>query len=145
MAFFCTSNRSFPELFVFISIYSPMNNSNYKSFSEDAFWKKVVLTLIKAGEKVINTALLLFFAFQKKDIPLPAKAIIAGALGYFIVPFDIIPDFLAGIGYTDDLATLLGALSTVALYIDGDVKKKAENKMKEWFGEDYKEKIEELK
>ena len=34
------------------------------------------------------------------------RAYIVGALGYFILPIDLVPDLIAGLGYTDDLAVI---------------------------------------
>jgi uncharacterized membrane protein YkvA (DUF1232 family) len=42
------------------------------------------------------------------------KAVLLAALAYFVVPVDVIPDFVAGFGFTDDAAVLALALSLVA-------------------------------
>ncbi len=78
--------------------------------------------------------LLLYYTLQKPNVPKKVKATIIGALGYFILPLDLIPDFLVGIGYTDDLGALGLALFQVAMYIDDDIKSKARLKLTEWFG-----------
>jgi uncharacterized membrane protein YkvA (DUF1232 family) len=49
--------------------------------------------------------------------PARVKGILFAALAYFVVPIDIVPDFLAGIGFGDDIAVLFGALSTVRSHI----------------------------
>ncbi len=41
------------------------------------------------------------------------------------MPFDLIPDFLAGIGYTDDAAVLALAVSMVARHIKEDHRMRA--------------------
>src|SRR5215207_2926769 len=46
--------------------------------------------------------------------PLQVKAALVGALAYFILPFDGVPDVLPMLGYTDDAAVLLTALRMVA-------------------------------
>jgi uncharacterized membrane protein YkvA (DUF1232 family) len=45
--------------------------------------------------------------------PLKVKGILLGALAYFILPFDVIPDFLLGLGFTDDMAVLYAAISMI--------------------------------
>ncbi|PEO50494.1 hypothetical protein CN563_02685 [Bacillus sp. AFS026049] len=45
----------------------------------------------KAGVKVVYVALLLFYTLQKPTTPVWAKTVIVGALGYFILPIDLIP------------------------------------------------------
>jgi uncharacterized membrane protein YkvA (DUF1232 family) len=107
-----------------------------KNYSESSFWLKLKRFAKKAGIKVVYTALLLYYVLQSPNVPIKAKAIIVGALGYFISPIDIIPDILLGVGYTDDLSVLVGALVSVAMYVDKDVKLKAHAKIIEWFGTD---------
>ena len=75
----------------------------------------------------------LYYAAQREDTPAWAKAVIYGALGYFILPLDAIPDVMPGIGYTDDLGVLGAAITTVASYIDDSVKELAREKIAEWF------------
>jgi uncharacterized membrane protein YkvA (DUF1232 family) len=107
-----------------------------KSYSESAFWLKLKKFAKKAGIQVVYAALLLYYVLQSPHVPMKAKAIIVGALGYFISPIDIIPDILVGIGYGDDFGILLGALASVVVYIDKDIKQKAKQRIAEWFGTD---------
>lgn len=105
-----------------------------KHYSEEKFWKKLTRFGKKAGSSVVYAVLLLYYTLQKPSVPKKVKATIIGALGYFILPIDLIPDFLVGIGYTDDLGALGIALFQVAMYIDDDIKTKARTKLTEWFG-----------
>ncbi|MDK7667321.1 MULTISPECIES: YkvA family protein [Cytobacillus] len=107
-----------------------------KNYSDDKFWNKLKKFAKKAGSSVVYAVLLLYYTLQKPEVPAKAKAIIIGALGYFILPFDLIPDVAVGIGYTDDLGALGVALFQVAMYIDDEIKEKAKEKLKDWFGED---------
>ncbi|MDF2000498.1 YkvA family protein [Peribacillus frigoritolerans] len=104
------------------------------NFSEDSFWKKIKKFGKKAGVKVVYVALLLFYTLQKPTTPGWAKTVIIGALGYFILPIDLIPDLVPG-GYTDDFSGLFGALITVSMFIDEEVKLKAKERIGIWFGE----------
>ena len=109
---------------------------NKKHFSEDGLWSKIQKFSKKAGSSVIYAVLLLYFTMSKEEVPVKVKATIAGALGYFILPLDLIPDVAPGVGFTDDLGVLIAALVTVAMYIDEDIKTQARNKLKDWFGND---------
>ena len=55
-----------------------------------------------------------YYAVLDRRTPLAVRATLAGALAYFILPFDIVPDFIVGLGYTDDAAVLFAALRGVA-------------------------------
>lgn len=105
-------------------------------YSEDGLWKKIKKFAKKIGSKAVYAVLLLYFVMQKEEVPKKNKMIILGALGYFILPLDFIPDVAAGVGYTDDIGVLLAALWQVAMYIDDDVKSKAKAQLKKWFGEE---------
>ncbi|MCA1060152.1 DUF1232 domain-containing protein [Rossellomorea aquimaris] len=112
-----------------------MDNTE-KHFSEEKFWDKLKRYGVKAGHSVVYTALLLYFVLQKPDVPKKSKMVIIGALGYFILPTDFIPDMAVGIGFTDDLGALGLALIQVSMYIDDEVKAKAKAKLSDWFGDD---------
>ncbi len=107
-------------------------------FSENDFWKKVKAYGRQAGLQVVYTALLMFYAYQRKETPSWARRIIIGAIGYFIAPIDALPDLSPIIGYTDDVAILSFGLVTVAAYINKEVKDKARKKLSDWFG-DYRD------
>lgn len=107
-----------------------------KHYSEDGLWNKIKKYSKKAGSSAIYVVLLLYFVLQKEEVPVKSKVIIIGALGYFILPFDLIPDVAAGVGYTDDFSALIAALLQVSMYIDADIKSQAKEKLKEWFGHD---------
>jgi uncharacterized membrane protein YkvA (DUF1232 family) len=107
-----------------------------KHYSEEKFWTKLKKFAVKAGHSVVYTALLLYYTLQKPELPMKARVTIIAALGYFILPFDLIPDLAVGVGYTDDLGALGVALIQVAMHIDDDVKKRAKAKLSDWFGTD---------
>ena len=49
--------------------------------------------------------------------PLKAKGILIGALAYFILPFDVVPDFILGLGFTDDMAVLFAAVNMIRTHL----------------------------
>ena len=49
--------------------------------------------------------------------PLRARAVLYGAIAYFVLPFDIVPDWIVGIGFTDDAAVLAAALRSILPHI----------------------------
>ncbi len=61
-----------------------------------------------------------FYCAVDGKSPAFVKAVLFGALAYFIVPTDVIPDFIAGLGFTDDASVLLAAMATVKKYINED-------------------------
>jgi uncharacterized membrane protein YkvA (DUF1232 family) len=57
-----------------------------------------------------------YCAFDRAT-PLPVRAALLGALAYFVLPFDFVPDFLPLLGFTDDAAVLLTALRMVSSHM----------------------------
>lgn len=57
--------------------------------------------------------------------PLRARAILVGALAYFILPADLVPDIVLGLGFTDDLAVLLTAFNVVRVHMTADHRRQA--------------------
>ena len=98
---------------------------NAADYAEHDFWTKLATFGRTAGREVIEKALWLYFAAQRPETPGWAKATVYGALAYFILPADVVPDITPFGGYADDLGVLALAVATIAGYIDGDVKAKA--------------------
>lgn len=113
-------------------------------FSENSLLSKIKQYFRDAGIKVVYSALLLYYAFTRKETPLWAKNIIIGVLGYFISPIDALPDLTPIIGYTDDLGVLSFGLVTLACYINTEVRGKARAKLRDWFGEYDEKELEEV-
>ena len=114
-------------------------NKDYSDqYSEKSLFEKIKKVAKNAGIKVIYYVLIAYYLLQKKDLPKKEKAIIIGALGYFIMPFDLVADPTVAVGYVDDIGALALALGKVALYIDDDIKQKAKDKLRDIFG-DYDE------
>ena len=79
------------------------------------FWPKIRRTAAKipfAGQ-VISV----WFAARDPETPTAAKGIMLGALAYFVLPIDAIPDIFAGIGFTDDAAVIAALLATLSANI----------------------------
>lgn len=88
-----------------------------------AFWRKV-----RGGARhvpFLEEAVAAWFCATDPRSPARVKAAILGALAYFILPFDAVPDLLAGLGYTDDAAVLMAVLRTVAAHITDDHRDRA--------------------
>ena len=57
----------------------------------------------------IDDAVASFYAARDPETPAGVKAAVMAALAYFIVPTDLVPDFIAALGYTDDATVFYGA------------------------------------
>ncbi len=77
----------------------------------DGFWDKLRKTLGRVP--FVEDALAAYYCATDGKTPMYVKAVLMGALAYFIIPSDVIPDFIAGLGYTDDAAVLAAASGAV--------------------------------
>lgn len=110
-----------------------------KHYSEESLADKITKVAKKAGIKVVYAALLLYYVLKSPMTSKGDRAKIIGALGYFILPIDLIPDGIPIAGYTDDLAALTWVIYAVAKNITPEIKAQAKAKLAEWFGKDYDE------
>ncbi|MBQ5872967.1 MAG: tetratricopeptide repeat protein [Bacteroidales bacterium] len=90
------------------------------NYSDSGFWNKVK----KLGKKVLKPALQLYYVMKESSTPLDTKGLIIGALGYLILPIDLIPDFIPVAGYTDDLAALLAVVKMCKEHITPEIERK---------------------
>jgi uncharacterized membrane protein YkvA (DUF1232 family) len=102
-------------------------------YSPPRLWTKLRRIARFTGEKTLLTTLTLFYCLRDADTPAWAKGVIVGALGYLILPLDMIPDILPGAGYSDDWGALVAALATVGAYIKEEHKAKASDRVARLF------------
>lgn len=105
-----------------------------KHFSENKYFEKLLKYARKIGIKISYYSLLLYYTFKSPATPKSAKLTIAGALGYLILPVDLIPDALPAVGFTDDAAVIISALYQVVSSIDSTMKLQAHNRMQKQIG-----------
>ena len=92
------------------------------------FWPKLRSTASRipfAGQ-----ALAAWYATQDPKTPLAAKGVMLGALAYFVMPVDAIPDILLGIGFTDDAAVIAAVLATLGAHVKRQHREQAEAALK---------------
>ena len=106
-----------------------------KYYSESGFWKKLGKVAIVTGSRLIYCALLLYYVLKSPDVLIKDKAMIIGALGYFILPVDLIPDFIPVAGYADDMAALVACYNAVKDNVTPEIEQQAQEKLADWFGD----------
>ena len=79
------------------------------------FWKK--LKRVAAKLPFVEDLLAAYYCAFDRQTPRHVQAALLGALAYFILPFDFVPDLMPVLGFTDDAAVLATALRMVASHI----------------------------
>jgi len=64
-----------------------------------------------------SEALAVWYCARDDETPVAAKGMMLAALAYFVVPTDAVPDFIAGLGYTDDAAVFTALLAIVGRHL----------------------------
>jgi len=79
------------------------------------FWSKVrrVAARLPFAEDLLSA----YYCAFDRNTPIQVKAALLGALAYFVLPVDLVPDILPVLGYADDAAVLATALRLVASHI----------------------------
>ena len=79
------------------------------------FWAK--LKRFAAQLPFTEDLLTAYYCAFDRTTPFQVKAALIGALAYFVLPSDLVPDMLPGLGFADDAAVLAAALRMVAAHI----------------------------
>lgn len=75
----------------------------------EAFWESLMalLRLVRAYAKG-----------EYRQVPWQSLVLIVAAVLYFLMPIDVIPDFIVGLGYLDDAAVIAWVMKTVGSVLD---------------------------
>ncbi len=105
------------------AVQLPATIARNERIVDRGFWRK----LLKVAGKIpfAEDAAAAYFCAVDPQTPSKVKAILLAALAYFVMPFDVIPDFVVGLGFTDDAAVLAMALTLVAGQIKDSHRKRA--------------------
>ena len=79
------------------------------------FWRKV--RRVAARLPFAEDLLAAYYCAFDRDTPMQVKAALIGALAYFVLPFDAMPDMMPMLGFADDAAMLATALRLVASHL----------------------------
>lgn len=75
------------------------------------FWTKLAgsLSRIPFAEQAVAA----YYCAIDPATPLKVKGTLFAALAYFVLPFDLVPDVILGLGFTDDMAVLVTAFNLI--------------------------------
>lgn len=79
------------------------------------FWAKLKRSVGRVP--FLEEAVSAYYCAFDPQTPRPVKATLLAALAYFVVPTDMIPDFIAGLGFTDDATVLFATVRLVSSHI----------------------------
>lgn len=103
--------------------YDPVRHRRDTAQVSRGFWAK----LRRHGKRVpfLADALAAYYCAVDPRTPLQVKAVLMGALAYFVMPADMVPDIVAWLGFTDDATVLYAALRTISPHITDEHRERA--------------------
>lgn len=116
--------------------YSQGPGTRELEYSDKQFLEKVKSFGLQAGRGLVEQAYVMWYALHAPRTPVTAKLTIAGALAYWILPIDMLPDVLPAVGFTDDFTTIASAMTAVAASITPEIRAKAKAKTETLFDGD---------
>jgi uncharacterized membrane protein YkvA (DUF1232 family) len=96
------------------------------------FWPKI--KAVAARIPFAEDAVAAYYCAFDQQTPFHVRAALWGALAYFVMPFDIVPDYLPLIGFTDDAAVLATAVKMVAAHLTPEHREAARRALKKLEG-----------
>ncbi len=89
----------------------------------DGFWPKMAKFLARIP--FAEEALAAWYCAADEATPARVKGMLLAALAYFVVPVDIIPDMVPGLGFTDDLTVLLTTIGMIRSHMRPEHRRRA--------------------
>tara|TARA_B100000212_G_C27270122_1_gene488365 strand:- start:32 stop:400 length:369 start_codon:yes stop_codon:yes gene_type:complete len=93
----------------------------------------VLQILIKAGRTIAKPALEVLEMAMDPLTPPQVRVSLMAALAYLIMPFDLFPDFMPLVGFSDDFVALTAVLSIWSKYLTPSIRIRAERRLNQLF------------
>jgi len=93
----------------------------------------VIKILIKAGRTIAKPALEVLEMAIDPYTPAQVRISLMAAIAYLIMPFDLFPDFMPLVGFSDDFVALTAVLSIWSKHMTPSIRARAENKLNKLF------------
>lgn len=109
------ANGNLSDAFADGRVYLPVVIRRNERLTRRRFWPKVkrfMLTL-----PFVDDLMSVYFCAMDRRTPAKVRAVMLGALAYFVVPTDLLPDMLLSVGFTDDATVLATAMALVGSHV----------------------------
>ena len=93
----------------------------------------IINILIKAGKTIAKPALEVFEMALDPSTPPQARVSLMAALAYLIMPFDLFPDFMPVLGFSDDFVALTAVLTIWSQYMTPAIRARVQKKLDRLF------------
>jgi uncharacterized membrane protein YkvA (DUF1232 family) len=94
---------------------------------EPRLWRKLVRVVARIG--FADQLVAAWYCAKDPATPRHVRAVLLGALGYFLLPTDMVPDLVAGIGFTDDASVIAAVVTIFAQHITREHREAARQRL----------------
>jgi len=96
-------------------VFLPRVMAQNERIVREGFWRKLrrLIGRLPFAQDLVAA----YFCALDPTTPIRARAILFGALAYFVLPADAIPDVIAVLGFADDAAVIAAAITTAGAYV----------------------------
>ena len=117
-----------------VTRYEPEKLERDRTKVLNNFWSKARRVLGRVP--FLEDAVAAYYCARDPQTPTQVKAVLFGALAYFILPADLVPDILTAFGFVDDAAIMTYAYRRVAEYVTDAHRAKAQTAIEQLRAED---------
>jgi uncharacterized membrane protein YkvA (DUF1232 family) len=101
--------------------------TTWSAADEPRLWRKLVR--VAARITFADQLVAAWYCATDPATPMHVRAVLFGALAYFLLPADVIPDIIAGIGFTDDASVIAAVFGTFATYVTPEHREAARRRL----------------
>lgn len=93
----------------------------------EALWRKLgrVLARIPFAEDLVAA----YLCALDRETPAYVRAVLLGAVAYFVLPSDVVPDLLPALGFTDDASVIAAAIAAVGRHLTPEHRAEARRRL----------------
>ena len=102
---------------------------SYSPPDERRFWRK--LRRVVAKVPFVEDLLAAYFCAVDRNTPTYVRGVLLGAVAYFVLPADVIPDLLAPLGFTDDASVIAAAIAAVGSHLQPRHRDRARHRLQQ--------------
>ncbi|MBK1696692.1 YkvA family protein [Rhodovibrio salinarum] len=129
-----SDSRDYAEAARKVTRYDPEKLEQDRDKVLNNFWAKARRVLGRVP--FLEDAVAAYYCARDPETPTQVKAVLFGALAYFILPTDLVPDILTAFGFVDDAAILTYAYRRVSEYVTETHRQKAHTAVEQLRAED---------
>ncbi len=103
--------------------------TDFSPADEKRLWKKLarVAARITFADQIVAA----WYCATDPETPVHVRGVLLAALGYFVLPTDLVPDLVLGLGFTDDAAVIAAVVGTLGRYLKPEHRERADAKLDE--------------